>query len=131
MPNSAARPGPKPGPGRDAGDVFQTGALDEKPVWTGLYENIHDRLFPPKFPPLELTSTPIPVIDRMAVKTNPWAVGTSTIVNAGILAILVLLGLKEVTGHFTDPAPRGPIDLSQWKLPALSRGNQAIIYLTK
>jgi hypothetical protein len=34
--------------------------------------------FPVKLPPLELTSTPIPVPDRMAVKANPWAIGIST-----------------------------------------------------
>jgi protein TonB len=116
---------PNPVPGPDKDDVFRTGALEEKPIWSGLYESVHDALFPPKFPPLDLTSTPIPVVDRMAVKTNPWAVGTATIVNGGVLALLILLGLREVTGHFADPVRPGQIDLSQWTLPALARGNHS------
>ena len=56
-------------------DSFLGKAFDEKPIWKDLYENIHDVFFPPKLPPLVLTSTPIPVPDRMAVKANPWAIG--------------------------------------------------------
>ena len=52
-------------------DSFLGKAFEEKPIWKGLYESIHDVFFPPKLPPLELTSTPIPVPDRMEVKTNP------------------------------------------------------------
>jgi len=37
----------------------------EKPLWVDLYESIRDIFFPPKLPPLELTSTPIPAPDRM------------------------------------------------------------------
>jgi periplasmic protein TonB len=114
-----------PGAGEDTGEVLRTGALEEKPIWSGLYESIRDVLFPPKFPPLDLTSTPIPVVDRMAVKANTWAFGTSTIVNVGILVIAILLGLNEVTGHFTNPAHTAPIDLSKWKLPVLANGNQS------
>ncbi len=33
----------------------------DPPLWRSLYENLHDALFPPKLPPLVLTSTPIPV----------------------------------------------------------------------
>jgi hypothetical protein len=47
--------------------------VEEQPIWVGLYESIRDVFFPPHLPPLELTSTPIPVPDRMAVKPNPWA----------------------------------------------------------
>ena len=54
-----------------------------------LYESIRDIFFPPKLPPLELTSTPIPVPDRMAVKRNPWAVGISATINL----IIVLIAL--------------------------------------
>lgn len=115
--------GSGPGVDNDASDVFRTGSLEERPIWNGLYENLRDAMFPPKFPPLELTSTPIPVVDRMAAKTNPWAVGTSTLVNGGILAAVILLGLKVTTGHFVDTAPHGHIDLSDLKLPVLGKGN--------
>src|ERR1700676_5816330 len=56
-------------PGSESGSAFGTEgheldsflgkAFEEKPIWTGLYESIHDLFFPPKLPPLELTSTPI------------------------------------------------------------------------
>jgi TonB family protein len=81
-------------------------AFEEKPIWTGLWESIRDVFFPQKLPPLELTSKPIPVPDRMAVKTNPWAVGISTAVNGAILAaVLFVLGrqvVKSVAPHFFE-----------------------------
>src|SRR5580658_3442813 len=70
-------------------DGFLGKAFEEKPIWTGLYESVRDVFFPVKLPPLQLTSTPIPVPDRMAVKTNPWAVGTSFVVN-GIILLIIL-----------------------------------------
>ena len=57
-----------PSPAGHELDAFLGKAFEEKPIWTGLYENIRDVFFPAKLPPLELTSTPIPVPDRMAVK---------------------------------------------------------------
>lgn len=84
-------------------DAFLGKAFEEKPIWAGLYESIRDVFFPPKLPPLELTSTPIPVPDPMAVKTNPWAVGTATLVNGGILAVVLLLGARAVIQQIVKP----------------------------
>jgi periplasmic protein TonB len=114
-----------PAVGEEKGEVLRTATLEEKPIWRGLFESVHDALFPPRFPPLDITSTPIPVVDRMAAKTNPWAFGTATLVNGGLLAIAILLGLKEVTSHFSDPVRNAPIDMSQLRLPALANGNQS------
>ena len=61
--------------------------IEEKPIWVNLYESIRDVFFPPKLPPLELTSTPIPVPDRMAVKRNWWAFGTAFIIEVAILLV--------------------------------------------
>ena len=58
-------------------DAFLGKAFEEKPIWVGLWESIRDVFFPVKLPPLQLTSKPIPVPDRMAVKPNPWAIGIS------------------------------------------------------
>jgi len=77
-------------------DSFFGKAFDEKPIWKELYQNIHDVFFPPKLPPLVLTSKPIPVPDRMAVKANPWAIGTSSFVNLAILALAIWLGLNII-----------------------------------
>ena len=88
--------------GRDG--VFLT-TVEEQPIWLGLYESLRDHFFPPRLPPLELTSTPIPVPDRMAANTNPWAVGRATLVNGGIVALLLLVGMRAIV----QPAPRpGP-----------------------
>jgi periplasmic protein TonB len=77
-------------------DSFLGRSFEEKPIWKELYGNIHDLFFPPKLPPLVLTSKPIPVPDRMAVKANPWAVGTSSAVNLAILALAIWLGLTII-----------------------------------
>ena len=77
-------------------DAFLGKAFEEKPIWVDLYENIRDVIFPVRLPPLQLTSKPIPVPDRMAVKANPWAIGFSTTVNIAILCVLIFLGVKKI-----------------------------------
>ena len=100
---------------------FLTPALTEPPIWRGLYENVHDRFFAPQLPPLELTSTPVPVADRMASRTSPWAVGTATLVNGGVLALMLLMGVKAVVQG--DPVPRldHPFHIDNFPLFAPSR----------
>jgi len=92
-------------------DSFFGKAFEEKPIWKELYENVHDVFFPPKLPPLVLTSTPIPVPDRMAVKANPWAVGTSSFVNLAILAIIIWAGIKFLH-PLVKPAAVTNVDVS-------------------
>lgn len=99
-------------------DSFLGKAFEEKPIWTGLYESVRDLFFPPKLPPLELTSTPIPVPDRMAVKTNPWAVGTATAVNGAILALVLFMGARAVIQHLNPPMISTPIDVGEFKVQA-------------
>jgi TonB family protein len=96
-------------------DLFRK-SFEQKPIWTGLYESIHDAAFPPKLPPLELTSTPVPTPDRMAVKTNPWAIGTATIANGCLLAIVILLGLRSTINHLPKSPADGKIHLSDFTL---------------
>jgi protein TonB len=88
-------------------DSFFGKAFEEKPIWKELYEQVHDVFFPPKLPPLVLTSKPIPVVDRMAVKTNPWAVGTSSFVNLAILAVAIWLGISII-----HPVMKPKVDLT-------------------
>src|SRR6202789_4395101 len=84
-------------------DGFLGKAFEEKPIWAGLYESIRDVFFPVKLPPLQLTSTPIPVPDRMAVKANPWAIGISSAVNILILLILVFFLGKKIIEEVNKP----------------------------
>jgi hypothetical protein len=68
--------------------------VEDTPLWIDLYESIRDVFFPPKLPPLELTSTPVPVPDRMAVKRNPWAFGISATFNGSLVVLALLMGVK-------------------------------------
>ena len=97
-------------------DALLGKAFEEKPIWVDLYENIHDVFFPVKLPPLELTSKPIPVPDRMAVKANPWAIGFSTTVNVAILCALLFFGVRKIIEK--AKADVTPIDISDIDLKA-------------
>jgi protein TonB len=99
-------------------------AFEEKPIWTGLYESLRDVFFPPKLPPLKLTSTPIPVPDRMAVKANPLAIGLATGVNLAILALLLFFGARAIIKQFTQPVQTKEIDVGVFKMQG-PKGSQA------
>jgi TonB family protein len=92
--------------------------VEEKPIWVDLYESVRDVFFPTKLPPLELTSTPIPVPDRMAVKPNPWAIGLATSFNVGLLALLLTLGVKTyINNKAKQNLTATPIELTDFKAP--------------
>jgi len=112
-------PPPRPSAG-DPASHFLESAFEEKPIWATLCDNLRDALFPQRLPPLELTSTPIPAPDRMAVKTNPWAIGTATIMNGGVLALIILLGLRSTINHFPPSPISGNIHLKDFTLFAPS-----------
>jgi len=78
-------------------DAFLGKAFEEKSVFADLFESIHDLFFPVKLPPLELTSTPIPVADPLAVKRSPASIAISIVVNGGILALLLFAFRNQVT----------------------------------
>src|ERR1700679_102393 len=97
-------------------DGFLGKAFEEKPIWTGLYESIRDVFFPVKLPPLELTSKPIPVPDRMAVKPNPWAIGSAGAVNLAILLILLFFVGRKILETPKPAVAVTPIDVSDFNL---------------
>ena len=99
--------------------------VEETPLWVDLYESVRDVFFPAKLPPLELTSTPIPVPDRMAVKPNPWAIGISTTVNVTFLLIVLFLMGKKILETVNRPhLTATPINVTDWAAPkaAVSAG---------
>ncbi|MDR3736991.1 MAG: energy transducer TonB [Acidobacteriaceae bacterium] len=106
-------------------DALLGKAFDEKSVWRTLYENVRDVFFPVKLPPLELTSTPIPVPDRMAVKTNPWAVGISSTINILIVLFAIWLGIKAVVKAVKPPTTATNIDVGNFDLKAPKAGQAA------
>jgi protein TonB len=105
-------------------DGFLGKAFEEKPIWVGLYESIRDVFFPPKLPPLQLTSKPIPVPDRMAVKANPWAIGISSTVNLAIVALLLFLGVRTIVNAVNKPKEDATdINLTDFKAPKADKAN--------
>jgi periplasmic protein TonB len=102
-------------------DAFLGRAFKEEPVWVGLWESIRDVFFPVKLPPLELTSTPIPVPDRMAVKANPWAVGISSTLNIAVLLLFIWLGIRAIRNYVSPPTQATNIDLSDYKGPKAAK----------
>jgi periplasmic protein TonB len=100
-------------------DAFLGKAFEEKPIWTGLWESIRDVFFPPKLPPLELTSQPIPVPDKMAVKPNPWAIGISTGINLAIALVLLFFVGKAVIEKVKPNLTATNIDVGMYKAPAM------------
>ncbi len=102
-------------------DAFLGKAFKEQPVWVGLWESIRDVFFPIKLPPLELTSTPIPVPDRMAVKANPWAVGISSTLNISVLLLFIWLGIRAIRNYVNPPTQATNIELSDYKGPKAAK----------
>ena len=104
---------------------FLSPVLNEQHLWRGLYEGVRDCFFPRKLPPLELTSTPVPVADRMASSTNPWAVGTATLVNGSILALLLLMGVRAVVYRDPPARPDSSFHIDNFPLFAASRASSS------
>jgi TonB family protein len=98
-------------------DALMGRTFEEKPIWSSLWESVQDVFFPRKLPPLVLTSTPIPVPDRMAVKPNPWAIGISTIVNLSILLIALFFVGKKIIDTVNKPTVVTNIDVSDYDAP--------------
>jgi TonB family protein len=102
-------------------DAFLGKAFKEEPVWVGLWASVKDVFFPVKLPPLVLTSTPIPVPDRMAVKANPWAVGISSTLNIAVLLLFIWLGIRAIRNYVNPPTQTTNIDLSDYKGPKAAK----------
>jgi TonB family protein len=105
-----------PGTGHEL-DSFLGKAFKEEPIWVSLWERVQDVFFPVKLPPLELTSKPIPVPDRMAVKANPWAIGISSTLNIAILLLAIWLGIRVVHNIVSPPVQATNIDVGVYNAP--------------
>src|SRR5580658_8572152 len=70
------------------------GAVDEN-VFHSLIGSIRDVFFPKKLPPLVLESTPIPVVDRMAVKRDPVSAIISTVINVAIVLFVLWFAARQ------------------------------------
>jgi protein TonB len=59
-----------------------------------------------------------PVQDLAAGRTSPWAIGTATAMNAGLLALMLLFGLRSPIPHFPPAIPTTDIHLKDFTLIA-------------
>jgi TonB family protein len=96
-------------------DHLAFGVSTEPSIWQSLVENVRDVFAPVKLPPLELTSTPIPVPDRMAVKRNPYAIAAGIILNAIALVLLIVLTIHHVIAVQNPPTVAENIDVGIFK----------------
>lgn len=58
-------------------------------------------------------------------KTNPWAIGTATLANGAILAMLLLIGIGRTVGHLPTATPTAGVHLSDFTLFAPSSARRA------
>ena len=79
-------------------------AVAEENVFHSIYTSIREAFFAPKLPPLVLESQPIPVVDRMAVKRDPTSTIISTVINGGVLALILWFAAHQVVKQMTKPA---------------------------
>lgn len=91
-------------------------SFDQPSLFSGLWQNLRDTFFPDRLPPLELTSTPVPIHDRLALRTNPWAIGTAALANAALLAFLILFGLTATIRSHPPSAFSDPVNLKDFTL---------------
>jgi periplasmic protein TonB len=143
--------GPERGPERDPGldpDDHLSHLLPpanfEKPWFLDIFQNIKDRISPPKLPPLEITSKPVPISEITIYAGNEAKAGiTSLLVHVGVIALLLFVASlrpvqdmvkQQITGLEVDLRPyiatkkqatgggggggaRQPLDASKGKLP--------------
>src|SRR6185437_2087074 len=114
-----------PGPEGHELDALLGRAFDEKPIWTTLYENLRDVFFPIKQPPLQVTSKPIEVPDRMKVQRNPWAVGISMGFNIAVLLVAIFFVGRPVIKAVNKNLEATNIDVGIWapKAPLAKQQN--------
>ncbi|MGB6134416.1 MAG: energy transducer TonB [Acidobacteriaceae bacterium] len=62
-------------------------------VWTGIWGNLRDALFPKKLPPLKLTSRPVAVADPMASRRDPTSSVIAFTMHVLVVVAILWLGL--------------------------------------
>lgn len=78
-------------------DVHLSGDLGDADggVFQSLASSVRDFFFPAKLPPLELTSEPVAVVDRMAVKRDPTSVAISAVINVSLVLLALWFAARQ------------------------------------
>lgn len=75
----------------------------EKPWFITLYQNVKDLVNPPKLPPLEVTSKPVPIEELHMYRGNESkAVATSVVAHVAVISFLVWLGTLKPVQEFVQ-----------------------------
>jgi periplasmic protein TonB len=85
------------GPVLRTGEALQIGEIAEEGVLTSLWHSVRDVFFPVKLPPLVLESTPIPVVDRMAVKRDPTSTAVAVVLHALAIGLIAWMMAKHIS----------------------------------
>ena len=103
-------------------DALLGRAFEQKSLFADLYDNLYDIFFPPKLPPLELTSKPIPVKDPLATERSPLSYAISAGINIGLL-LIILFAFRHQIAKALPPKliDLGNIDIPAWK-PVTPKG---------
>jgi periplasmic protein TonB len=93
----------------------------DEPAWKTIAGNIYDLLYPPKLPPLVLTSKPIAVIDPMAEKRGRASSIISVSLHVVIIALILwaFLAVKKATSKKNELVTN--IDVPQY-MPIAPKG---------
>ncbi len=100
-------------PGVDTSLLGGASAFHEESTFASLWHNLRDVFFPVKLPPLVLESKPIPVVDRMRSRQNPWA----TVSAVGIEGLLVLLLVVWGASKYHQMQLKKQMDLTNVVVP--------------
>jgi len=86
----------------------------EKPWFLEIFKNIKELIHPPKLPPLEITSKPVPIHEIKIYAGNETKSGLlSLLIHVAVIALLVFIGslkpvqkmVQQVTGIEVDLRP--------------------------
>src|SRR5689334_24685035 len=68
----------------------------EDPWYKTFIQNVRDAINPPKLPPLEVTSKPVPVKDIWGADENKGRAGVSSIlIHCGVVALLIFASTNK------------------------------------
>ncbi|MCC7499962.1 MAG: energy transducer TonB [Bryobacterales bacterium] len=88
----------------------------EKPWYHSFVQNIRDAIHPPKLPPLEVTSKPVPVKDIWGFSGGQETKATmsSILIHSGVIALLLVIGTNKTVQEGVKKTVQliAPVDLA-------------------
>lgn len=85
--------------------------VPDESVWSSLWSNLRDAIFPRRLPPLQLTAQPIAVVDPMAVRRGPASSMIAFVTHAAIIAMVLWLA-AQARSHAVLPVKTAVMPLT-------------------